>query len=149
MRAHFSILSISGLLFLLVLGGIIFYLYALNLIIEATERRGLSDIRQIHKDLIEYEPEGELSLRDFQNIVKSQSRILSARVIIIDMDSYLLADSEKKEGDISGQYINAELSDAKLRPYASSSLPGRSPGDFTVTIAQRKEFEGKELVISV
>jgi len=149
MNERVPLIILPVLLVLLILAGLVFSLYAVDLVIDKTEIRGLADIRQIHGDITEASLREELSTADYQRIVKAQEEIISARIIIIDMDSRLLADSGREPDDISGQFINAELSDAKRREYASSSIRDRNTGDFAVIVAQKKQAVGGEIVISV
>jgi len=145
----FSFFAIPGIMILLVLGGISFSLYSLNLLIDLSRGKGLTDIRQIEDDLIKEEASSGADGIVYQPIAVNQSRIISGRVVIIDMDSYLLADSDRGYEKISGQFINAELSDAKNRSYVFSTTRGKTPGDITVTVAGKISLRSEDVVVSI
>ncbi len=124
------------------LSGLIFYLYITKLFISNFETRGKADIRQIGILL----DEGHESL---QRIVLRQATLLVADIIIIDGDSNLLADSRKGVSELKGQYIDADVSEAKKIGHTLSLRRDHRATGFLITVAERVTLSEGDMVISV
>lgn len=139
-QKHYALI----LVFLAVLGlsGLVFYLYITNLFISSVETRGRADIRQMSTLLEENHP-------PWQTVVIRQSNLMAADIIIIDRDSNLLADSRKGRSELKGQYIDADVSEAKKKGHTLSLRRDRRAAGFLVTVAERVTLSGGDVVISV
>ena len=126
-----------------------FLLYGFNLIIGQTENNGLADIRQILHEINIILEDPESLEKGLQDILVQQSRLIEGRIILIDMDSNLLADSRLLNQPVTGKYINAELSEAKVSDYASGYIRDKSQGTIQVTIARKISAASGRMVISV
>ncbi len=136
------ILCTAVIIFLLYL---VFFLYTINLTVKQTEGQGFDDIAQIYQDIKQTPAE----LLDYQQIALEQAKIIPAHIIIVDGDSYLLADSHKQIGDISGKYINADISDAKRMSAASSTLRDHQSNGLMVSVAQKFDVDEDSIIISL
>jgi len=125
---------------ILLLCGLTLFLYSLNLLVEQTEERGLTDIEQIRRSLLR-EP--------FQTVALEQSEIRSARVIIVDEDSNLLADSDQGEDLIPGKFINASLMEAKKEEYSGNILRRVRTGILSVSTARKVSVKGRDVYVSI
>jgi len=120
---------------------IAFYLYTVDLIVSQTRRRGLDAIDQIRRALDR--EEGTV-----QEIILQLSQTIPAHIVIVDTDARLLADSHKAETQLSGKYIDADLSEARLRRgEATHALRNRHPDNLSVSIAKQVDIRDHEGVL--
>ncbi len=138
------IIFIVATLVILFISGLVFYLETVRMITSQVSQEGVKDILQIYDDLAREYPEV-----DFQRIVMNQAELISAHIVIVDTDYNLLADSHKAPGNISGKYITADLSDARGKVFANSTLRSTRTGNLTVSVAQHKKIQTNEIIIQV
>ncbi|MBB6482115.1 HAMP domain-containing sensor histidine kinase [Spirochaeta isovalerica] len=138
-RGFYPVLLTLNILTLLICG-LILFLFSLNLLVKQTEKRGFDDIEQIRR---------ELKHSSFQVVAAEQAEIISARVVIVDMDSNLLADSNLGSELIPGKFINASLMEAKNSGFAESILRGVRSGILTISTAGKVELNGEDILISL
>lgn len=139
-KKHLYIILI--LLVVLALSGLFFYLYTTNLFISSVKARGRADIRQLTVLL-------EDDSVTAQATVKQQAALMDAQIIIINSDSYLIADSRKSNSGIAGKYIDADISEAKKHGQTLSSRRDHRGGFFIVTVAEKQTVSNQNIVISV
>ncbi|MBF9016827.1 MULTISPECIES: HAMP domain-containing sensor histidine kinase [unclassified Oceanispirochaeta] len=139
-KKHLYIILI--LLIVLALSGLFFYLYTTNLFISSVKARGRADIRQLAVLL-------EDDSVTAQRTVKQQAALMDAQIIIINSDSYLMADSRKSNSAIAGKYIDADISEAKKHGQTLSSRRDHRAGFYIITVAEKLTVSNREIVISV
>ena len=136
MKTSMRKIALPVLLLMVSSASIGFLLFGFHLIIGQTEQKGLADIRQILYELSILQETGPFPEGRLQELVVQQSCLIDARVIIIDMDSSLMADSRLGGQAVSGKYINAELSEAKISNFSSGYIRDNTQGVIQITIAR-------------
>jgi two-component system, OmpR family, phosphate regulon sensor histidine kinase PhoR len=142
MNGNKNLYIILILLLVLALSGLFFYLYTTDLFITSVEARGRADIRQLSVSLAD-------DSLTAQQVVKQQAPLIDAVIIIIDADSYLVADSRKRSSAIVGKYIDADVSEAKKQGHILSTRRDTRAGLFIITVAERLTVSNRDIVISV
>jgi len=145
-RFHLTLIILLSLVFIIF--SLMFFLFTIDTVISQTRVRGISDIRQIVMELEQaFRQPGNERKKAYQSVAEEQSERIPAHIIIVDTESYLLADSLMKKEDINGRYINADIADAKEHGRAGSTF--RSPGTpgLFITIAKTHSFPKETVVI--
>ncbi len=129
---------------ILVLTGIALYLYMINLLMHQIQDEGLKNIERISSEI-----SSSLCEADYQSFVEKQAQFISARIIIVNEDYRLLADSHKTKSYISGRYITAGLSDAKQHPYSIRTVRKNSNGGLVIALSRMKITGDKKIIIQL
>ncbi len=161
MKKRFHIFLILIILFTVFIVSLAFFLFTVDLLVNQTMERGMTDINQVFSDLKKIDLDSDTGVNDdeevfissdypadFQKVAIEQSQITSAHIIIVDTTSRLLADSHRDYNDISGKYITAGLSDARLEGTGSRTLRTSPDRELSVSVAKKYEYGSGEIIIS-
>ncbi len=142
MRRGLFLTLITGLSILLLTATLLLYLYAVDIIVKQTQSRAFDAIARIQDALDE-------TSDSFQDIAHRQSSGRAEQIIIVNSNFLLLANSLNPTGEVSGKYINADISDASEQSSATSAVRNRNDGTLLVSAAKRVRARSKELIVSV
>ena len=98
-RVHIILITSTAIFILLTV--LFIFLFSVDIIEKQAQARGYSDIEQIWQDLSETAEKGIPV--NFRNIIRKNAEIIPARIIIVDENSNLLADSSKHRTGINRQ----------------------------------------------
>ncbi|MBI9103297.1 MAG: histidine kinase [Spirochaetales bacterium] len=144
-KIHLSLIIADVIL--LFIAGLLFFLFTVNIIVKQAQARGFVDAKQVYSDLLHESRDSVVP--DYQRLVINQSMITDARIIIVYEDARLLADSNLGWNPVTGIYINADISDAKVTGSASSIVRSSRTGDLSVSVAVRKILANEPIIISL
>ncbi|MCF7946851.1 MAG: PAS domain-containing protein, partial [Spirochaetia bacterium] len=169
--AHLWMIIISIIVIFLIF--LLLFLFTLNLAVKQVERQGLNDIQHFllavdnavnnstHNSIdnavnstsdsavIPADYNSSNNYPDYQRIAVDQGAASSAHIIVVDTDSYLLADSSASTGmHLGSKYINANLSAAKAKGSAASIYRNKKTDSLSVSVGKVIETKHGPLVTS-
>ncbi len=130
------------LIFLLSVG---FFLYTVNIIVDQQIEQGFSDLYHTLQ-MMERMPRQHGAL--LSRIALEQEEVTGAHVVIVDDQFRLLADSHLGMQDVSGAYLNADISEAKQHGASSSIVRDRSRGALLVSVAMSSTLGQQQVIVS-
>ncbi len=126
----------------LMLAMLLIYLLFISTTVEIVEQRGADDIQEIAADI-----SAAVLPVDFQKIAGNFAAHKNIHIIIVDLDSNLLADTYRGERP-QGKYINANLSAARKGSITSSLYRNRKSNTMDIAVGNLVDSPGGSLVIS-
>ena len=133
MKRKLYFIIVPGLFILLIVSFFAFFILILKINIENFERQGSSDIKQF-KALINSSAE---VLPDYRKLADEQAEACGCRIIIVDMDSYLIADSARLQpSGTGGRFFNANLTAAKEDGKATTIIKDNKSNSLVISVGE-------------
>lgn len=137
MKRQVNLLLIIGSSLTMLLIFFVLFFVIVSITVDQVEERGVGDIHQF-RQLVENastDPPG--STPDYQKLALQHALAGDFHIIIVDMNSYLLADSHDVSGTMmGGRFINANLSAAKEGKTAVSIVRDQRTDNLNIAVGE-------------
>ncbi len=143
MRPRLQLILIGLFSTLLILLMLFLYLAIISFSVRQVEHQGRGDINQF-RQLILSQPGDSI---DYQGLARLYAETKGIEILIVDMDSNLLADSRSDQATVS-RYIDANLSAAKDEEIASSIIRDKQHDSLSIAVGKTLDLDGEEVIVS-
>jgi len=142
-QLHLLLITGSGISLLVIF--FILFFSIVNIVVDQVERRGFGDIRQFRQLIEDHEDEPP----DYQKIAMEHAIAGNCQIIVVDINSYLIADSHAPSGTgVGSRFINANLSAAKEGGTVTSIVRNQRTDTLSVSIGEVLETRHGTIVVS-